>query len=113
VLHKLTDIAERSKEQHRRRIDPETTPTALRGNSVATLGLTDAADAYAKPHKMDDLAIGVGSYSGRMRLRALWALRPVVVRVHSSACSFPEITRLEASRRGDLEAAETAGNVRP
>jgi hypothetical protein len=54
-------------------------------NTVATLGLNDASGQYAKPHNTDDLDTGVCIYLALMRLRALWALRPVVVRVHSSA----------------------------
>ncbi len=42
-----------------------------------------------KPGSTDDLDASGRIYRGRTRLRALWALRPVVVRVHSSACRKP------------------------
>jgi hypothetical protein len=62
---------------------------ARRGNTVATLAPPDASDASAKPHKMDDLHAGGRILPPCTRLRALWASRPVVVRVHSSAWTFP------------------------
>ena len=55
------------------------------GNIVATLAAEDASDASAKARNLDDPDAPVSILHARTRLRALWAVWPVVVRVHSSA----------------------------
>jgi hypothetical protein len=57
-----------------------------RGNTVATLADPYASDASTKARCLDDLDAPVSILRGCTRLRALWGVFPVVVRVHSSAC---------------------------
>jgi hypothetical protein len=67
---------------------PWTLPTAARsgrGNIVATLAVQDASDVSTTPRKLDDLDVRGRISQTCTRLRALWASRPVVARVHSSA----------------------------
>jgi hypothetical protein len=64
------------------------------GPSLTQVISSDVSDASAIPHKTGDLDAGGRIWHGRMRLRALWASRPVVVRVHSSAWKEPGNQRL-------------------
>jgi hypothetical protein len=54
---------------------------------VATLTPPDPSGVTADPNKTDDLDTGGRIWRGRIGLRALWGVFPVVVRVRSSACS--------------------------
>ena len=56
-----------------------------RGNIVATLAPPDASDASANPRNMDDQDARGSIWQSCTRLRALWGVFPVVVRVHSGA----------------------------
>ena len=56
-----------------------------RGNTVATPASPYASDASAKARYSDDLDAPASILRACTRLRALWAVWPVVVRVHSSA----------------------------
>jgi len=56
-----------------------------RGNIVATLAAPDASDASANPPNLDDWDAGGRIWRSCTRLRALWGVFPVVVRVHSGA----------------------------
>jgi hypothetical protein len=72
-----------------------------RGTSLAQVSSSDASDASAMPHKMDDMNTGGPIFHGRLRLRALWGVFPVVVRVHSGAF-FGEGSRLTRTRFGKM-----------
>lgn len=56
-----------------------------RGTSLAQVISSDVSDASAIPHKTDDLDAGGPIFHGRMRLRALWTVWSVEVRVFSGA----------------------------
>lgn len=60
-----------------------------RGPSLTQVISSDVSDASAIPHRTDDLDAGGRIWHGRMRLRALWTSRSVVVRVHSGALERP------------------------
>ena len=71
-----------------------------RGNIVATVRSSDVSDASGIPDDLDDSDAGGRISRLCTRLRALWASRPVVVRVHSSAWhEGPENRAFSASAR--------------
>src|SRR5271165_4883263 len=79
------------------------------GNVAATLAPPDACDVSAKPRNLDDPDASGQILQRGTRLRALWASRPVVVRVHSGALTAEQRCRTQTShssgmaRLGELE----------
>jgi len=59
------------------------------GNIVATSAVPDASDASAKAPYLNDSDAPVSIWRASTRLRALWRVFPVVVRVQSSAWILP------------------------
>jgi hypothetical protein len=69
----------------------------------------DASDASTKADKLDGLDAAGPINGGRIGLRALWGVFPVVVRVHLSACGRWAIPSSVASRTGAGRNASGAG----
>jgi hypothetical protein len=91
---------------------------STRNKTLKKVAPSDASDASAKAHKVEDLdAIGPIN-GGRIRLRALWGVFPVVVRVHSSAfevlplrsCPTAHRSR-DGMRRGAADARLSSGAI--